>query len=222
MALQQTVINGTQLIAQDYYLEALWRAHEELIQKGIGANGKLGFIPAPAPDSGWRSLARQEVLFAQGKSKTKLSNHRRGTAVDCMADWPYIIRIAPTMAKYGLINDLAYINTETGQISPSPRNGYVAWDGGHFNWKSNGDAAKAPIINELSIIPEFKRMSEKKFRLIQLSEPGVPGTGGFALVINGEKRSIAADRLSAALATLLCEEHLTKAAWDLIPSGKDF
>src|SRR6478752_1061757 len=103
MDLQFIVLNGQKVVGLLVFLEALVKAHDELVSKKIGFGNKLGFVPATEITSSWRSLVLQKQLVAKGASKTLVSNHRRGSAVDCQADWPYIKKIAPTMKKYGLI-----------------------------------------------------------------------------------------------------------------------
>lgn len=224
MDLQQTTINGQKIVALPVYLEALTKAHAELVALGIGYGRQKGFVLSSETTGSWRSLVLQKQLVAKGASKTLYSNHRRGTAVDCAADWDYIKRIAPTMKKHGLINDLAYINGN--QTSSLPLPGYKAWDGGHFNLKSNAEASKYPIIDVApTILKEFS-MQDYNEHLIQLTEPGVPGSGSFALVIGGKKRLVIKTRLPEALATYIMRDMkkapVSKTEWDAIPDGETF
>lgn len=224
MELQKVTINGRKIVALPCFLEALTKAHEELVAKGIGYKETLGFVLSDEVTGGWRSLALQKQLVAKGASKTLYSNHRRGSAVDCAADWAYIKAIRPTMNKYGLVNDLAYIKGNQTDDDPIP--GGVAWDGGHWNYKSNAEAMKFPIIDEQALINEFS-MNVYEGKIIQMSEAGYPGlSGAFALVDGGKKRLIN-DKARGwkALATLEVRKNktgLTKEQWDKIPTGEDF
>jgi len=150
--------------------------------------------------------------------------------MDVVANWDYIKRIASTMKKYGLINDLAYARYQGGRIVATtdlPRAGYVAWDGGHFQWQSNQKAADFPIIdNAPALLTQFS-MQEYENKIIQLSEAGYPGeSGSFALVVDGQKRMITdKSRGWKALATIEVRKNktgLTKSAWDAIPTGAEF
>lgn len=211
------------IVALPIFLGALQKAHDELVTLGIGYNGKLGFVLSNDLNGSWRSLTMQKQLVAKGASKTLYSNHRRGTAVDCAADWDYVERIAPTMKKYGLVNDLAYIKgNKTSDVKLS---GYVGWDAGHWNYGSNSEAGKYPIINEQALIKEFS-MTNFNECLIQLVESGVSESGAFALVIGGKKRLIPKERLAQALATVLIRkmkaEPVNKKQWDAISTGEIF
>lgn len=223
MQLQSLTINGMKIIALPVFLEALEKAHNDLVAQGIGYNGKLGFVLSNEINGSWRSLTMQTQLVAKGASKTLYSNHRRGTAADCAADWDYIKKIRPTMNKYGLVNDLAYLKGSKTSADPLP--GYVAWDGCHWQLTSNTVAAKYPIIDEQALIKEFSMTSFNEC-LIQLVEAGVTDSGAFALVIGGKKRLVSKERLSQALATVLIRkmkaEPVNKKQWDGIPSGDNF
>lgn len=224
MELQFVILNGQKVIGLPMFLEALLKANEELTKQRVAYRGKIGFVPAAEQTASWRSLVLQQQLVNKGASKTLESNHRRGTAIDCVADWGYINLIAPTMRKHGLYNDLAYI--KGSQTSADPLPGYVAWDGGHWNYQSNRNAQSWPLINTLPpILKEFS-MNDYEGELIQLSEPGFPGeSGSFALVLGGKKRRIANNRLPQALATILVRSKksgLTKKDWDAILDGDNF
>lgn len=82
MELQQTTINGRKIVALTCMLEALTKAHTELVALKIGWKDKMGFVLSEETTGGWRSLALQKQLVAKGASKTLYSNHRRGSAVD--------------------------------------------------------------------------------------------------------------------------------------------
>lgn len=224
MDLQQITINGSKIIALPVYLEALVKAHEELVSLGIGHGNLKGFVLAGETTGSWRSLVLQKQLVAKGASKTLFSNHRRGTAVDCAADWDYIGKIAPTMKKYGLVNDLAYI--KGSQTSSQKLPGYTAWDGRHFNLKSNTEAMKYPIIDVAPTILKQFSMQDYNEHLIQLTEVGVTDSGSFALVIGGKKRLVIKSRLTEALATYIMRDMkkaaVNKATWDGIPNGENF
>lgn len=230
---QFAVINGTKITARRFYLEALVAAHNELVRLKIGYNGKLGFVAAPERTASFRSLALQKELVASGASRTYFSNHRRGTAVDCASDWDYIHKIRPTMEKYGLTNDLAYIDTDShGNIirhDSNPFDGsyvdadeFKAWDGGHFNWVSNEVAQTFKIVDSLINVPEFKLMQNKNGELIQLIDGKNPGSGGFAFVKNGKKQPISKERLAEAVASIILDRSVTRAEWDAIPTEKQF
>lgn len=93
--------------------------------------------------SSWRSLAEQKKLVAEGKSKTLQSNHRRGTAFDCV-NWK---EIEPKMRKAGLIND-------------------ISLDRNHFTLGGEAKAANYPIIDNLpdpltKYAPESSRTPKK-------------------------------------------------------------
>lgn len=223
MELQSVTINGRKIVALPVLLEALTKAHEELVAQKIGYKDKLGFVLSEETTGGWRSLALQKQLVAKGASKTLYSNHRRGSAIDCAADWDYIKRIRPTMNKYGLVNDLAYIKGSQTDDDPIP--GGVPWDGGHWNLGSNSHAQSFPIIDEQALIKEFS-MQDLNETFIQLTEPGVTESGSFALVIGGHKRVVASKRLAEALATAHIRNMkfaaVNKATWDKVPSGDNF
>ncbi len=210
---QSTVINGRRLVARRFFLEALSKAHAEIVSAGIGIAGHLGFVPSNEETGSWRSLATQTQLVAKGASKTLWSNHRRGVAVDCA--WSgdaqtrkYLLDIAPFMNKHGLFNDLA------------------PWDAVHWQWKSNAASNSFPIANELpGIIPQFS-MQEYDNHLIQLTEAGVADSGSFALVYGDRKHAVTKDRLAAASLTVLMRgmvpAAVDKKTWDSIPSGDNF
>lgn len=230
MELQYIVLNGRRVIGLPFFLEALLKAHEDLTKQGVAYGNTVGLLPAGEETASWRSLTLQRQLVAKGASKTLVSNHRRGTAMDVVANWDYIKRIAPTMKKYGLINDLAYAKYQSGRIvatSDLPRVGYVAWDGGHFQWGSNQKAMGYPLVDELpSLLTEFS-MQEYENKIVQLSEAGYAGeSGSFALVVNGHKRLIDdKSRGWKAIATIMVRQNktgLSKAAWDAIPTGDNF
>lgn len=224
MELQYIILNGEKVIGLPAFLEALLKAHKELVQLRIGHGNKIGFVPADETTCSWRSLIKQKQLVASGASKTLESNHRRGLAVDCVADWGYINKIAPVMRKYHLINDLAYLNGALTSADPLP--GYVAWDGGHWNYGSNKIAQGYPLIDVLPpILKEFS-MNDYEGKLVQLVEAGFPGeSGSFALVLGGKKRRISNNRLAQALATLIVRKEntgLAKKGWDELPDGENF
>lgn len=225
MDLQVATINGRKVIALTCVLDALTKADAELKKLGIGYKGTLGFVLSDETTGGWRSLALQTQLKARGASKTLNSNHRHGSAVDCAADWGYIKAIAPTMKKYGLINDLAYIKGNKTSDQPFP--GAVAWDGGHFNFGSNAKANAFPTIDVLPALLTEYSMQKYEGQIINLSEAGYPGlSGSFAFVQDGKKRVIQdKSRGWKALATLDVRKTgngLTKAQWDAVPTGEDF
>lgn len=238
-----TIINGRKIIARRFFLEALTKAHEELAALGIGFGDKKGFVLSDETSGSWRSEAYQRQLVERGSSKTMYSNHRRGTAVDCAADWPYIKRIRPTMNKYGLVNDLAYITaidpytgkTKTGQpikTDDDQFTGSVPWDGGHWNWKSNTEAQKYDIINKLPITLNQLSMNQYDGQILFMAEAGLPESGSFAGVYPNqdthvlEKHTIKKDRAGlAAIHPLLGGKKaiaVDRVTWDKIPSGSDF
>lgn len=223
MELQQVTINGMKIVALPMMLDALVKAHDDLVAQGIGFGGKPGFVLSNEINGSWRSLAMQKQLVAKGASKTLYSNHRRGTAVDCAADWPYIKKIRPTMNKYGLVNDLAYLKGNMADDDQLP--GYVPWDGGHWNFGSNSHAQSFPIIDEQALIKDFS-MADFNECLIQLVEAGVTDSGAFALVIGGKKRVVPKERLAQALATVMIRkmkaEPVNKTQWDAISTGESF
>lgn len=222
MELQQITINGRKVVALACVLESLSKAHAELVTRGIGYGQFKGFVLSDETTGGWRSLALQKQLVARGASKTLYSNHRRGSAVDCAADWAYIKLIRPTMNKYGLFNDLAYI--KGNQTDDDRFTGSVPWDGGHWNYKSNAEASKFDIIDVApAIIKEFT--TEKLYeKILMLTQPGVPGSGGFAVVIDGKKHVVSQKRLAALVALIVKKEGVgvSLATWDSIPSGENF
>jgi hypothetical protein len=230
MELQYITLNGRRVIGLPFFLEALLKAHEDLTRQGVTYGNSVGLLPAGEETASWRALTLQKQLVAKGASKTLVSNHRRGTAMDVVANWDYIKRIAATMKKYGLINDLAYAKYQGGRIVATtdlPRAGYAAWDGGHFQWQSNGKAASYPLIDELPALLTQFSMQEYENKIVQLSEAGYAGeSGSFAIVVDGHKRLITdKNRGWKALATLEVRKNktgLTKAAWDAIPTGEDF
>lgn len=200
-------------------MDALIKAHQELISLHIGYGNKLGFVLSNEVNGSWRSLTMQKQLVASGASKTLYSNHRRGTAIDCAADWPYISAIKPTMVKHGFLNDLAYIKGDKTSDKPFP--GAVAWDGCHQNYGDNTKAQSFPIIDEQKLIKEFT-MGTSKGSLVQLIDPGHPGSGGFAFVKDGKKQPISPARLPEAVASVILDRSLTRAEWNAIPTEKEF
>jgi hypothetical protein len=224
---QQVTINGTRLVARRFFLEALVKAHEELVKLKIGANGKLGFIPGPERTASWRSEKLQRQILNSGASKTMLSNHRRGVAVDCFANWAYIKAIKSTMNKYGLVNDLAYVSKDWKQMDDSlDKETPIPWDGGHWNFKSNRDCYAYPMVDSLpNLIKDFS-MQEFDNHVLQLTEVGVPDSGSFALVYKGQKHLVTKDRKGDAALTILMRamvpSPVNKAQWDSIPTGDNF
>lgn len=226
MELQQLTINGRKIIALPVVLEALTKVHTELVAQGIGYKDKLGFMLSDEITGGWRSLALQTQIVNRGASKTLMSNHRRGSAVDCAADWDYIGRIKATMNKYGLFNDLAFASKDWKHIDDSKdAQTPIPWDGGHWNFHSNAEATAFPLINEQALIKEFS-MNDYNETFIQLTEQGVTDSGAFALVIGGKKRVVGKNRLAEALATYVMRDmkkaKLNKKDWDAIPLGDNF
>lgn len=99
-------------------------------------------VPEAIAYSGWRSLAEQKKLVAEGKSKTLNSNHRRGVAVDVI-NWK---EVEPKMRKLGLIND-------------------ISWDKNHFALGGESKATKYPLIDTVpKVLDEcgVKQVSKKK------------------------------------------------------------
>lgn len=226
MDLNYAIFNGIKVVALPFVLEALTRAHEELVRTGVTYNQKLGFTPAGEVTASWRSLTLQKQLVAKGASKTLYSNHRRGTAVDAAADWNYINKISPILKKYGLVNDLAYLNKSTGATSAKPLPGYVPWDGGHFNWQANEIAADYEIIDEAPLVIKQFSMNQYDNKILFLAEKGVPGAGSFAAVYGGEKHIITPEHAGeAAIHPQVGAQKalpVTKATWDSIPTGHNF
>lgn len=226
-----TIINGRKIVARRFLLEALMKAHEDLVKAGIGYGGKLGFCLSDETSGSWRSEAYQRQLVEKGSSKTMYSNHRRGTAVDCAADWDYIKRIRPMMNKHGLVNDLAYIGN--GEADDDKFAGSVPWDGGHWNWKSNVEAQKYDIINKLPITLNQFSMNQYDGQIIFMAEEGHPGiSGAFAGVYPNkdthvlEKHLIKKERAGlAAIHPLLGAKKAVAVdlrVWNAIPTGTDF
>lgn len=222
MSLQSLVINGKKIVAQDFVLKALYQAHQDLVKLGIGYKGKLGFILSNDVTGSWRSESLQRSLLETGASKTMYSNHRRGTAVDCAADWAYIKLIRPTMNKYNLFNDLAYTDGRSADDDPFP--GASGWDGGHWNWGSNVIATHAAdIINILpSNLQEFSMNGQYDGQIIWNEQ----GHGEFAGVYRGEKHIITKENAGlAGIHPLLGGKKavsVTLAIWNSIPTGLDF
>ena len=221
---QQTTINGSRLVARRFVLEAITKAHLELVSLKIGANGKLGFVSAPPRTASWRSEALQAELVKEGSSKTMWSNHRRGTAIDCFANWNYINTIKPTMNKYGLFNDLAYANKAFTVIDDSyDAITNIPWDGGHWNWKSNVEAQHAgDIVNALpTTLKEFS-MDQYDGQIMFNAE----GHGEFAGVYGGKKHIITEDRAGlAAIHPLLGGKRgvsVPLTVWNSYPTGDNF
>ena len=219
MELQYTIINGRKIIARDFFLKALTLAHEDIVQAGIEWNGISGFVLANEETGSWRSEVMQKQLLAKGASKTLYSNHRIGTAVDCVPDWDYINHIKPFMNNYGLVNDLAEIwDAKKGKMVP--------WDGGHWNWKSNKEAQQFDIISSLPLTLKQFSMNEYDGGVIFLAEPNFPESGSFAGVYDHEKHIISKERAGlAALHPLIGAKKavaVNKLIWDSIPTGKTF
>lgn len=205
---QFTFINGRKIIARRFILEALLKAHAEIEAHGIQIATHKGFLLSDETTGSWRSLELQRQLVAKGVSKTLLSNHRRGTAVDCYPDVPYIDLIAPIMRKHGFDNDLR------------------PWDKDHFQWKSNVIASSYPIVDQLpSILKEYSDM-ELDNHVLQLTEQGAPESGSFALVYGGSKHMVSKARLAEAAMTVLMRgmvpTAVNKATWDSVPTGVGF
>lgn len=89
-------------------------------------------VPNARVYSSFRDLKTQQTLVKEGKSQTLFSNHRRGLAVDVL-NWRDVEK---ALRAVGLIND-------------------IDWDKNHFAWGGESQAAKHPIIDEQSRIPEF-------------------------------------------------------------------
>jgi hypothetical protein len=232
MKLQYLNLDGKKIIAMPFVLEALLNVHTELLAKSVEFNGKKGLIFAGETTCSWRSETTQRQLVNKGASRTMYSNHRRGTSIDVLADWNYINKIAPVMKKHGLVNDLAYWNKRTGQTRATPAKGFVAWDGGHFNWKSNVIAATYPLINSQVVIKPFNM---NPYEGLIIWDVGEGGTGGFALVDDGKKRHISQKRAglaSLAVQSTAPQEVLNEGGrtvipvphdvWESIPDGEDF
>lgn len=225
-----TIINGRKIIARRFYLEALIKAHNDILVAGITLNDKLGFHLSDETSGSWRSEAYQRQLVEKGASKTMYSNHRRGTAIDCAADWAYIKKIRPHMNRHGLFNDLAYIKGAQTDDDQFP--GSVPWDGGHWNWKSNVEAQKYDIINKLPITLNQFSMNQYDGQILFMAQEGLPESGAFAGVFPNretheiEKHLIKKERAGlAAIHPILGAKRavpVDKATWDSIPSGKDF
>ena len=225
-----TFINGRKIIARRFYLEALTKAHEEIVKAGVSFGGKLGFHLSDEITGGWRSEALQRQLYDKGSSKPMYSNHRRGTAVDCAADWGYIKKIRPYMNRQGLFNDLAYVNG--AYTDDDPFAGSKAWDGGHWNFKSNAIAQSYDIINKLPIILNQFSMFTYDGQIIFMAQEGLPESGSFAGVYPNrdthelEKHIIRKDRAGlAAIHPLLGGKKafpVDKMTWDAIPTGAEF
>lgn len=228
--LYKATINGTNIIARCFILDALLCAHAEAQSKGLSIGKRKGLVFANEVTCSWRSATLQAQLVAQGASKTMWSNHRAGVAIDVYADWDYINKLAPIMKKYGLVNDLAYWNKSTGNTSAIPLPGYVAWDGGHFNWKSNTHANTYRIINEQLIINSYTQsMIERQYEGLILWN--VEGDGGFALIKDGKRRVISEARAGKAALALEATAPadaerkvipVPKEVWDAIAEGEKF
>lgn len=225
-----TIINGRKITARRFFIEALTKAHEELVALGIGIGDKKGFVLSDETSGSWRSEAYQRQLVEKGSSKTMYSNHRRGTAVDCAADWPYINRIRLTMNKHGLVNDLAYVGNGKADDDKFP--GSVPWDGGHWNWKSNVEAQRYDIINKLPVTLNQFSMNQYDGQILFMAEAGQPESGAFAGVYPNpdthvlEKHIIKKDRAGlAAIHPLLGGKKAMAVdlrTWNSIPTGKEF
>ncbi len=229
MSLQYIVLNERKIIALPAVLEALIKAHEDLVAQNISYEGLFGFVLSTEKAGSWRSLTLQKELVAKGSSKTLYSNHRRGTAVDCAADWDYINRIKSTMNKYGLFNDLAYAKYQGSKIvatADAKKTGYVAWDGGHWNWQSNSKAESYPIIDKLS--GELQKYMDATYEntVIWLAEKDLPQSGSFAAVYGSKKHLIAVSRHgTAALHPLFSGKKTAPVdgkTWDSIETGDAF
>lgn len=74
-------------------------------------------------------------------------------------------------------------------------------------------------------MPETKK-DQLDNTVIQLNEPGKPGSGQFALVYRGEKHLVTSERLSEATMTAwfrdMNRKTLTLKEWDAIPTGSNF
>lgn len=221
--LAYVTINGRKIVARAFVLEALLKAHEDIKAAGIGYGGQLGFVLSNERTGSWRSEVLQKELKDAGASKTMYSNHRMGTAIDCAADWGYINKIKPFMNKYGLVNDLAYVDKAwTKADDTKDAETPIPWDGGHWNWKSNSEASKYPIINKLPIEIRELSMDQYDGEIIFEAEK----SGAFAGVYRGEKHPISSERAGfAAIHPLLGGKKavsVTLAVWDSIPTGDAF
>lgn len=221
--LAYVVINEQKITARIFVLEALLKAHEDIKAAGIGYNGQLGFVLSNARTGSWRSEGLQRELVAGGSSKTMYSNHRMGTAIDCAADWDYIKKIKPFMNKHGLVNDLAYVDKAWSRADDTQDAGTpIPWDGGHWNWKSNVEASRYPIINKLPLNIREYSMDQYDGEILFEAEK----TGEFAGVYRGEKHIISAEMAGkAAIHPLLGGKKAISvplAVWDSIPTGLPF
>ena len=133
-------LNGKRMEALDVMIEKCIAADLEIKQAKIGVGWlkrQKGLILGGVATSSWRTYSQQLELVRSGASRTTLSNHRRGTAIDVYPDHNYINQIEPIMRKNDLVNDIG------------------AWDRGHFNLFSNSEAAQYPIINSKTGIKRY-------------------------------------------------------------------
>lgn len=201
--LKYTIIDNKKVILLPEMLERVLAAKAD-----IEAAGMTLELQGESTCS-WRTNETQQQLVDKGVSWTLLSNHRRGTAIDVMADWDYIGKIEQIMYKHGLVNDLRQYG-----------------DGGHFNLLSNTHAGSYPIINELPAnIPEFN-MNQYEDNIIWETETTGPGSGRMAYIQNNLRREVTQER--AGLASLALQAAggkvvaVNKEIWDSFEEGESF
>lgn len=115
---------------------------------------KLVKVPEAIVYSSWRSLEEQKVLFSQGKSKTLMSNHRRGLAVDVI-NWK---EVESKMNKLGLIND-------------------ISWDKNHFTLGGESVAAKEVVYDTLpKNLKEYLYLPIKEVKTPQIEAQNITAT----------------------------------------------
>lgn len=204
MQLEYATINGRKIVALPFVLEALIKAHQELKELKVEHAGRYGLIFQAEETCSWRSEITQKQLMARGVSWTMWSNHRRGTAVDLFWEADWLKQVEPVLMKYGLVNDLKKYG-----------------DAGHFNWKSNSEAASFPTIHSQTLIKQFS-MNEYEGNVIWETE----SSGSFALIQDGKRREISEKRAGKSVLALMAMggkvTPVPRVVWDQFPEGPKF
>ena len=136
--LQHITLAKRKITAHPEMIKRLLAAHQDALMAGISVRVGLfkqkGLVIGGIYTSSWRTAKIQQELYDKGSTKTLVSNHMRGTAVDLYPNSQYIKDIESIMEKHELVNDI---------------NG----DSVHFNLISNSEAAKYPIIRNSTSVP---------------------------------------------------------------------
>jgi len=103
---------------------------------------RLVKVPEAIVYSHWRSLKEQQEMVQRGASKTLLSNHRRGVAVD-LINWE---EMQDKMRAVGLIND-------------------IPWDRNHYTIGGESRATLYPLLDSIGDVPTFNAPAKEKEKI---------------------------------------------------------